>query len=337
MKILALVPGGQTNGNSPSEILIKEVARQRPDWNIKIINFTFDDLSIFKYNFSNIDLVWSDMDGKEVIQVGALLKKKYGMKFYAHGEWVPPYRVLEGYNQKYLCEDDFSGKDYYMKMLEAMEKADLVSLGLPYHSIGSFKWIEDNFGISFKNFFVRHNYVKRFPYIKEEREYKVATIARVWDKKKRVLETIKALFLFKTPPQFDIIGANTESIKTNYKGIINLLGIYDNDEKVNIFRTATAAIQHWSGIPPAEAMTQFCPVVSFYCEEMEYDYGDSIIWSKSDDVYDLADKLEYVFLHPEEMKLKAEENYNKLCNNKLKVNFVDVRAKEVIKKIEEIL
>jgi hypothetical protein len=336
MKILALVPGGQTKGNSPSEILIKEVARQRPDWEIHIINFTFDDLSIFKYSFSNIDFVWADMDGKEVIQIGALLKKKYGMKFYAHGEWVPPYRVLDGYSERYLTETDLSYKDYYMKMLEAMQQADLVSFGRMYDSRGSFDWVKRKFGIEFENYFVRHNYVKRYKYIERKRKYSVATIARVGDKKKRVEHTLKAISYIEPPPEFNVIGAEKEEVVLNNLKM-NLLGVFDSDEKIEVYRTAIVAVQHFSGIPPAEAITQFCPVVAYEVGEARKNYGDTIIYAEKDNIMDLAEKIFYVLTNPEEMAKKVIYNYNKLCNNELKVNFVDVRAKEVIKKIEGIL
>lgn len=336
MNILALVPGGQTKGNSPSEILIKEVAEQRPDWNIKLINFSFDSPRNVAVDLKKIDLIWSDMDGSRVVEIGGKFKEKFGMKFYAHGEWVPPYRVMEGYEEKYLCETNLVYKQYYINMLKAMEKADLVSLGLPYDSLGSFKWVEDKFGVSFKNWFVRHNYVKRYEYAERSREQKVATIARVSDKKKRVIKTIEALSIFDNPPAFDIIGAGTKDIiSRNLK--INCLGVYDNNEKIEVYRTSRLAVQHWSGIPPAEAMTQFCPVVAFECEEMKYDYGDTIIWAKNDDTLDLAKKIMYVFNNPKEIEIKVRENYRKLYNNELKINFVDVRAKEVIEKIERIL
>ncbi len=335
MNILALVPGGQTKGTSPSEILIKEVARQRPNWNVHLINFTFDDPKKVVVDLKKIDLVWSDMDGGHVIEVGGKFKDKYGMKLYAHGEWIPPYRVMEGYEEKYLCETDLSMKSYYMNMLQVMKNADLVSFGLPYESTGSFKWVKDNFGITFNNWFVRHNYVKRYNYIERTREQKVATIARIGDKKKRVIKTIEALSLFDKPPVFDIIGA-TKNIRSNDLKV-NGLGVYDNDKKLELYRTAKLAVQHWSGIPPAEAITQFCPVVAFECEEMKYDYGDTIIWAKNDDILDLAIKILYVFNNPKEIGIKVKENYKKLCNNELKINFVDVRAKEVIKKIESIL
>jgi hypothetical protein len=336
MNILALVPGGQTKGASPSEILIKEVARQRPDWKIYIINFTFDDLSIFKYNFSNIDLVWSDMDGKEVIQVGALLKKKYGMKFYAHGEWVPPYRVLEGYSERYLTETDLSMRPCYLKMLEAMKQADLVSFGRRSESGGSFNWVKDKFGIEFENAFVRYNYVKRYPFKEVKRKYSVATIARASDPKKRVVDTIKALSLIKPTPEFDIVGAEKDEIKANLIRI-NCLGKFDSDEKIEIYRNASVAVQHWSGIPPAEAITQFCPVVSYGFETMKHNYGDTLYWAEPDNIMSLAKTILYVLTHPKEVEIKVKESYKKLENSEIKVNYVDVRAKEVISKIEDIL
>lgn len=277
MNILALVPGGQTKGNSPSEILIK-VARQRPDWNVYLINFTFDDLRLLRSDFSKIDLVWSDMDGSSVIEFGAKFKKNYGMKFYAHGEWIPPYRVLEGYGEKYLCGNELDLKSYYMRLLKAMQTADLVSFGRRYNSEGSFGWIKDNFGVEFENAFVRYNYVKRYPYIKYNRKYKVATIARL-DKKKRIEDTVKAIHLLDPSPEFDIIGVEKGGILSSYVKI-NCLGKFDDDTKIEVYRTALFAVQHWSGIPPAEAMTQYCPVVSYDVGDMRYHYGDTIIWAK---------------------------------------------------------
>jgi glycosyltransferase involved in cell wall biosynthesis len=336
MRIIAIVPGGQTKGNSPSEILIKEVAKQKPDWKVQIINLSFDNMKILNQDMRGTDLIWSDMDGLEVIVLGSFLSKKWNTKFYAHGEWVPPYRVLEGYSEKYLCETDLTRKPYYIKMLEAMQQADLVSFGLPYDSDGSFGWVKKNLGFEFKNYFVRHNYVKRYPYVAKERQHKVATIARVSDKKKRLVDTMQAVSMIRPEFTFEVVGANAGDIKVkNLK--VNCLGVFDSDDKIEVYRTAALAVQHWSGIPPAEAMTQFCPVVAYECEEMKYDYGDTIIWAENGNVEDLAKKIVYVASHKDEMEKKVIDNYNKLCNNKLKVNFVDVRAKEVIKKIEGIL
>jgi hypothetical protein len=334
MRIFALVPGGQTLGNSPSEILMKEVAKQKPDWTIYLYNTTFDTLDVRDADFRGIDLVWVDMDGGNVINIGAYLKRKYGMKLYAHGEWVPPYRVFDGYSDIYKTKTDLSFRDYYLEMLKSMSEADLVSFGLPSHSLGSFDWVKEKFGIEFENYFVRHNYVKRYPHIAKERTYSVATIARPWDTKKRILDTAKAISFLNPIPEFKIIGAKEGDV-TSPVIKVNCLGVFDDDSKVDIYRTSRVAVQHWSGIPPAEAMTQLCPVVAYRCEEMEYDYGDSIIWAE--DLEDLAFKLSYVFNSPEIIAEKVIENYRKLENSELKINYVDIRAREVISKLEGIL
>lgn len=337
MRVLGLVPGGQTLGNSPVELLMKEVARLS-GWNIEIRNLGFEKLPLPMPSF-DYDLIWGGMDGGSVPPLSVIIrnecrKRGHNPKLYIHGEWIPPYRVQEGWEEKYREFTRLDLKPYYIANMEAMKQADLVSLGLPEDAPGSFDWIEENFGYVYPNRFIRLPYVKRFYALPREPQYKVATIARATDGKKRVRETVDALSRIEPTPQFDIIGAEKGLIPLDW---VNCLGIFNDDSKIAIYADSLLSVQHWAGIPPAEAIQQNCPVVSYICKEMVDMYGDALCWVEQGNILELANTIVNLINNPNFAQKQAEKALHLLNTNQLGISYVDVRAKEIIDKIKELL
>lgn len=271
MRILFICPGGQNYLESPSEHLAKEV-QERSGWEVSIWNKSFHKGNPFE-DIHKFDLIWGDMDGKDVCSTAVSLAQDFGKKSYIHGEWVPPYRVQEGWSEYFNTPTQLAHKKRYMKNLEAMGRADLVSLALK-STPGGFDWIEETFGISFDNYFVRYPACEEYPLCRKERKYQVATIARADDPKKRVGMTVQALEMLDDPPSFTLLGGKKSSPKIEVKS----LGAWNGPEKVEIFSESLLAIQHWSGIPPAEAIQQMCPVIGFDFPYMRELYVDAMDW-----------------------------------------------------------
>ena len=87
IKILFICPGGQTNLNSPSELLAKFIND----------NYDYIDITIYNQTFNRApntakgyDLVWGDMDGHNVPQLALSLSSKSKIPCYIHAEWIPP-------------------------------------------------------------------------------------------------------------------------------------------------------------------------------------------------------------------------------------------------------
>jgi len=298
IKILFICPGGQTNLNSPSENLAKYINDNYGYIDIDIYNQTFRP---FRGNPGKYDLVWGDMDGANVPTTALTLANQVNIPCYIHGEWVPPYRFEEGWSEHFNESTNLGYKGIYMNNLKAMEGADLVSLALS-STPGGFEWIKDTVNIDFSNKFVRYPACKKYDLISVRKKNQIATIARVNDGKKRVKYTAEAISKTITKPKFMVIGGKISHPNVD----IESLGMFNNDDKVKIYAESKLAVQHWSGIPPAEAIQQLCPVLSFDMPYMRELYGDGLIWVNKDDTDDLANKIDYWLTHDKEREEFAD-------------------------------
>lgn len=329
LKILFICPGGQTNLNSPSENLAKYINHHYENIQIDIFNQTYKPV---KNNANGYDLVWGDMDGNNVPTIALNLSKKSNIPCYIHGEWIPPYRFEKGWSEYFNEPTKLSLKDRYIKNLNAMKEADLVSLALD-KTPGGFEWVKEKTGIDFKNKFVRYPASKKYDFIDVDRKYQVATIARVNDGKKRVDHNIRALTKLDNKPHYKIIGGNVTH--PNLK--IESMGSFNNDNKVKIYSESLLSLQHWSGIPPAESIQQLCPVISYDIPYMKELYGDGLIWVKKDDINDLSEKIEYWISHEKERNEFAEYSKENFINGKYGVKLEKHRAELVVNNILKII
>lgn len=329
MKILFICPGGQTYLNSPNENLAKFINDNYDDIDIDIFNQRFRPIN----NINNkYDLVWGDMDGANVPSLSLHLAKSMKIPCYIHGEWIPPYRFETGWSEYFNEPTRLDLKQNYINNLNAMLEADLVSLAIN-DTPGGFKYIREKTGYVFKNSFIRYPACKEYNYINLPKKHQIATIARVDDGKKRVRHTLDAIALSKHKPAFKVIGGNIQHPDVN----VSCLGSFNNDDKVKIFAESKLAVQHWSGIPPAEAIQQYCPVISYDIPYMKELYGDSIIWVERDNIKQLAETIDYYLDNDNERILHAKKAYDMFINNMLSVKTLKYEADLVINKIKKIV
>jgi len=330
IKILFICPGGQTNLNSPSENLAKYINENYDDVEIDIFNQSFRPVN--NTDISKYDIVWGEMDGANVPSLALSLAKSKNKPCYIHGEWVPPYRFENGWDGYFNEPTQLSRKGYYQTNINAMKQADLVSLALS-DTPGGFEWLKKAAGAEFKNKFVRYPACKEYPLLEIEKKHQVATIARVNDGKKRVMHTVKALAKIENKPTYKVIGG-----QVSHKGLdIQCLGAFNNDNKIKIFAESKLAIQHWSGIPPAEAIQQLCPVISYDIPYMRELYGDALIWVKKDDIDDLAKTIDYWLTHDKEREEFAVSVKERFINGEFGVKLEKRRAELVVTKLKEII
>jgi len=330
IKILFICPGGQTNLNSPSEILAKYIQENYDDIDIDMYNQNFNPAP---NTADGYDLVWGDMDGNNVPFLARALSYKSNIPCYIHGEWIPPYRWEDGWSDCFSEPTQLGHKNYYQQNLNSMKNADLVSLAIS-STPGGFDFIKEKTGVSFENSFVRYPACKKYEYINSERKNQIATIARANDGKKRVKETLEAIHLSKTKPSFKIIGGS--GIK--YKDvIIESMGSFNDDRKVKIFSESKLAVQHWSGIPPAEAIQQFCPVLSYDIPYMRELYGDALIWIEKGNIKSLSEAIDYWLTHDNEREEFAKKAFDLFVNNKIGVKLEQHRAKLVVENIKRLI
>ena len=329
VKILFICPGGQTNLNSPSENLAKYINENYDNIQVDIFNQTFRP---FKGSVEGYDLVWGDMDGLNVPQIALSLAKQNNIPCYIHGEWIPPYRFEEGWSEYFNEPTNLGYKGKYMQNIKAMQGADVVSLALG-STPGGFDWVKEKTSINFQNKFVRYPACKKYDTINLEKKNQVATIARVNDGKKRVPYTVEAIAKTETKPKFVVIGGNISHPNVN----IESLGVFNNDDKVKIYAESKLAIQHWSGIPPAEAIQQLCPVLSFDIPYMRELYGDGLIWVNKDNTDDLASKIDYWLTHDKEREEFAHYTKENLLNGEYGVKLDYKRAELVVQNILKVI
>ena len=329
IKILFICPGGQTNLNSPSENLAKYINLNYGNIEIDIFNQTYRPV---KNSAIGYDLIWGDMDGNNVPSIAIKLSKEANIPCYIHGEWVPPYRFENGWSKYFNEPTNLGHKGRYMQNLKAMQDAYVVSLALS-STPGGFEWIKEKTGIDFNNKFVRYPACKEYDIINLPKKNQVATIARVNDGKKRVSRTVEAIANTETKPKFVVIGGNISHPNVN----IEALGAFNNDDKVKIYAESKLAIQHWSGIPPAESIQQLCPVISFDIPYMKELYGDGLIWVNKDDTDDLASKIDYWLTHDNEREEFAHYSREKLLNGEYGVKLDSKRAELVVQNILNVI
>ncbi len=330
IKILFICPGGQTKLNSPSELLAKFIND----------NYDYIDITIYNQTFNRApntakgyDLVWGDMDGHNVPQIALSLSSKSKIPCYIHAEWIPPYRWEKGWSDYFNEPTNLSQRKKYQLNIDAMKEADLVSLAID-KTPGGFEFIKERTGIIFKNSFVRYPACKKYDFINTTRKNQISTIARANDGKKRIKDTMEAIHLSKSKPIFKIIGG----INIKHKDVtVKSMGSFNEDHKVNIFAESKLSVQHWSGIPPAESIQQFCPVVSYDIPYMRELYGDSLIWVEKDNVQSLSETIDYWMTHDEEREEFAKKAFDLFTNNKLGVKLEKYRAELLIEKIKTIL
>lgn len=327
IKILFICPGGQTNLNSPSENLAKYINENYDNIEINIFNQSFRPIKN-NANANGYDLVWGDMDGLNVPSIALSLAKQANIPCYIHGEWVPPYRFENGWSEYFNEPTNLGYRGKYMQNLKAMQDADIVSLALS-STPGGFDWIKEKTNIDFTNKFVRYPACKKYELIETPKKNQVATIARVNDGKKRVKKTVDAISKTKTKPKFLVIGGNISHPNVN----IEALGSFNNDNKVKVYAESKLAIQHWSGIPPAEAIQQLCPVLSFDTPYMRELYDDGVIWVKKDDIDDLANKIDYWLTNDKEREDFAKYVRNKFVRGEYNVKLEESRADLVVRNI----
>jgi len=331
IKILMICPGGQNNLESPSEKLAIFINKNYDDINIDIYNQRFNPIND-NIDFSGYDLIWGDMDGGNVPTITITIAEKYNIPSYIHGEWIPPYRFENGWEEYFNEKTDLTRKDYYINNINAMSKANLVSLGVGYDTPGGYNWIYKKTGVKLNNFFIRYPSSKEYDLLPTPKKYQVATIARVNDGKKRVKYNVLALEKMVNPPIYKVIGGQVFSDKIT----ILSLGAFDTDEKVKVYSESMLGLQHWSGIPPAEAIQQLCPIITFDIPLMRELYGDALIYVKKDDVDELKKTIEYWLNNHKEREdfaIKTRENY---LNNKYNSQLEKHTAKLVVNQIKNI-
>jgi len=222
-------------------------------------------------------------------------------------------------------------KNMYLQNIKAMQSADVVSLALS-DTPGGFDWLKKN-GFNFKNNFVRYPASKSYPLHNINKKHQVATIARVNDGKKRVQHNISALLKLEDKPTYKVIGGTITHPNLN----IESLGSWNNDDKVKIYSESKLALQHWSGIPPAEAIQQLCPVISYDIPYMRELYSDALIWVEKDNIDDLADKIDYWLSHDKERKEFAINIRDRFLNGEFGVKLEIHRSNLVVNNIKKIL
>jgi glycosyltransferase involved in cell wall biosynthesis len=89
------------------------------------------------------------------------------------------------------------------------------------------------------------------------------------------------------------------------------------------------------GLSINEAMAFGKPVICSVCDGTERDLvTDSVngLYFKPDDVLDLAEKIQYLILHPELMKRMGEES-QRIIREKININTVTERFAEAFQKV----
>ncbi len=332
MKILFICSGGQNYLESPSEHLARYIIDNYDDIEIDMYNTGFkppDGVSAKGY-----DLVWGEMDVGGAIQRARQIAKSAGVPCYLHGEWIPPYRIEEGWSEQFQTATNLSMVGYYMGNLKAMQTADLVSLAVG-STAGGFDYIKKKFNIEFDNKFLRYPACTKYHKLDYEKENAVATIARANDGKKRVQHTIEAIARSKSKPKFVLIGGEV-GMKHPIVDI-DSKGKWNAYNKVEIFAKSKLAVQHWSGIPPAEAIQQGCVVLSYDIDYMRELYGDALIWVKRDDIDALSKAIDTWLADDEMREAHAKKAYDMFVNGELGVKLQERRAELVVSEIRKLL
>jgi glycosyltransferase involved in cell wall biosynthesis/predicted SAM-dependent methyltransferase len=332
MRILYLTPPGYKDVKTPQMIVAEELVRRGHRVHIVV---TDGNISI---NPKDYDVIYAAM---EASCLGAAeLKRRTGLPLYAHGEWVPLWRVgfespeVWGHAQEDVSrvkEEVERYREYYTKIIQAMASAEVCSMA----GTAFIRDAERLAGVSLPNSFVKYpsvdvRTIQSLPQNLEE-ETRIVTVSRLVPNKKAAM-TAEALKLLDDPPEWVIVGYGPEEerigkILSGTRVRFQVLKGLHGPDKFREIRRSLFGVQNWSGIPPAEEMLLGKPCISFAHPYMKELYGDTLIWCRNNDVEHQAEAIQNLLRTGlQKRKEIARRGRERLFKGELGVTTVEVGA-----------
>lgn len=292
MKIVGLTPGNPFTGETPEQLYLKKLRELGHE---VLIGERFIEIPLD----TDVVVAMSEVSCENAYQ----LAKAYKKPFYAHMEWLPPWRIFK---------DPESSWGLETTQLSFRQKMNFVKTYLNY----SYFWAQadiktlaaDCFHQDMKDFlgkelviytkYLGPNTDRIKEYLKANSEppikqNEITCIAR-FVHHKRLHHVIQALHLIGFTGTLNLVGYGPE---TEYyemiKGNLNVK-YYDSKDKFDCLSRSKLSIALWSGICPAESMYLGTPCITYDHPYMTELYGNSIVYARNNDIDDLAKKIQMV-------------------------------------------
>ena len=278
------------------------------------------------------------------------LGKRLNIPVYNHMEWIPPWRinlsVLDKWGQEESSLEKVTPemidiyKNLYKKQAEDWAKATIRSCAGKCFVEGINEFLDTPVDCEIKYYAPNIDKLQQYynPNLKEH--YQIMSTARLVPHKK-IVHVVRALA--KIPkekrPNYIIIGYGKEAeqiINESKKLNVNiaLVGPGDNGLKEQIIQESMFSVNIWAGIPIAESFYFKKPAISYADTHMLEVFGNDVVdFVKSDDIDALAKKIEFLCDNPEYRKLRGEQGYQAMMNDKIGMG----TPQKLVKQIEAIL
>ena len=291
MNILGITPSNPNTGRTPEELYLLKL----------------EELGHKVIILENPETIPTGVDviaaiSEESYEKAHMLSKIHNIPFYAHMNWIPPWRVFrdDGVNW---------GLDTVHKQLSYSEKIALVRM----YSTQCFHWMNaDVKSLSAKCFkqlineFIGKNILSHIIYKGHDTD-KIIKFLDKTELTKREEITCVAKFV-----PYNRIHHIIEALnKIKFKGVLNLVGsgpekkLYesikedivinyvDDKYKLECIARSKVCVVMWDDVVPAESLFLDTPCVTYDSPFMKELYSDTLVYAENNNIDDLAEKISH--------------------------------------------
>lgn len=316
----------------------------------KVVKAIFhNDRILLNDRIDNADIIWCPYE--QEISTGIYMKERLNIPLVGHFEWCPPWRVGIDSPLKwgYRTISDIENveqlipinKERYLYFINCYEKCDLKTTPTKYclNTLSHLKDINTD-GILIKPYIIDDELL-----LKYDKEYKkknqILTIGRLVPHK-RILHIIFALSKLKNPPLLKILGFGEEkqtliemAESRNVK--IEFVGTGQEGDKVRHIKESLFLVTPCASLPAGEAALFKVPTIIYDIETIVQKHPDIGTFVKTNDIDELANKIQFYIDNPDEIKKDGEKYYNALISGNSGICLSKDGANKMIEIFEKVV
>tara|TARA_R100000664_G_C2760088_1_gene150749 strand:+ start:526 stop:1551 length:1026 start_codon:yes stop_codon:yes gene_type:complete len=341
MKVLYITPNGV--GNISPQIEMANYMKNRFD-RLDLVVLGKNNIDNYKHNW---DVVFSAMESS--VPYGYHISQQLDIPFYAHWEWIPPFRIYGyeggedpikwGFDEQYK-KNNYKNKNWFTKynsIIEAASQATLSSCaGVEFK-----KTAETFLKRELSNCFIKYP-ASPLPLNKkrdnEKGDYFI-TVSRL-SSNKRVYELSKAVKKANLDTTWIIVGSGEqeEIIKKELEGGKTKLHFFKNtngEKKFYLLSKAKFQICAWHGLPQAEAALVGTPTINLDIPYIKEIYGNSLTFTKS--IENMAENIKTFYNNGKLCRDKSNYTYESIIDRKININTLESGADIIEQTLKSII
>lgn len=341
MKVLYVTPNGV--GNNSPQIEMANFMKDRFS-RLDLLVLGKNDIRTYKNDW---DVVFSAMEAS--VPYGYEVSNNLKIPFYAHWEWIPPFRIYGydggedpinwGFDEQYKKTNYKNPRWYkqYNSIINCAAKANISSCaGVTFK-----KTAQEFLKNDISNCFIKYP-ASPLPLNKkrdnEKGDYFI-TVSRL-SSNKRVYELSKAVKKANLDTTWVIVGSGEqeEIIKKELEGSKTKLHFFKNtngEKKFYLLSKAKFQICAWQGLPQAEASLVGTPTINLDIPYIKEIYGDSLTFAR--DTENMAESIKTFYNDDKLCKDKSNYTYESIIDRKININTLETGADIIEQKLKSII